>query len=258
MLEPIASALAVAALVAVFLWFAVGTQLNVRRGNAILRWLQGGLPLIGRRTTMRWLGSSAVELVIAEPSAPFRTVTLVFVMEPRDLPWLWALTRTRGRRDLLIIRAELRRSPRAELEVATIGSWSASLPVQPGDDMASLDPIDWPSGNGEVVEAHAGPGVDLERAVRSWDALDRASGGVMRVSIRRSMSGRPGPTPLRPSASSERFAMRPSNSEAPPDWRPRHRGEMKRPEPMARAHLERQNDAAQEVGAATASRGVVR
>lgn len=187
MLEPIASALAVAALVAVFLWFAVGTQLNVRRGNAILRWLQGGLPLIGRRTTMRWLGSSAVELVIAEPSAPFRTVTLVFVMEPRDLPWLWALTRTRGRRDLLIIRAELRRSPRAELEVATIGSWSASLPVQPGDDMASLDPIDWPSGNGEVVEAHAGPGVDLERAVRSWDALDRASGGVMRVSIRRTV-----------------------------------------------------------------------
>src|SRR6266536_3107983 len=121
-LDTIATVLTVVLFVGFFLWFAIGTQLNIRRGNAFLRWLQGGLPLIGRRTTMRWLGSSAVELVIAAPAAPFRHVTLILVLEPRDLPWLWAMTRTRRRRDLLIVRADLRSAPRADLEVAEADS----------------------------------------------------------------------------------------------------------------------------------------
>jgi hypothetical protein len=185
--SPIVNALAVAALIAVFLWFAIGTQLNVRRGNAILRWLQGGLPLIGKRTTMRWLGSSAVELVITEPSAPFRIVTVVLVLEPRDLPWLWAMSRGHGRRDLLILRAELRRAPRIDLEVAEVGSWSARLPVQVGDAMAALEPMDWPAGDGAAVEARAGSGVDRARAIQLWGALDRNSGGAARLSVRRTV-----------------------------------------------------------------------
>src|SRR6266540_314028 len=143
--DTIVTVFAVVLFVGFFLWFAIGTQLNIRRGNAFLRWLHGGLPLIGRRTTMRWLGSSAVELVIAEPTTPFRAVTLILVLEPRDLPWLWALARTRGRRAVVIIRADLRSAPRADLEVAEAGSWSARLPIQTGDDMTDLQPIDWPS-----------------------------------------------------------------------------------------------------------------
>jgi hypothetical protein len=185
--SPVVSALAVAALVAVFLWFAIGTQLNVRRGNAILRWMQDGLPLIGKRTTMRWLGSSAVELVIAEPSAPFRTVTVILVLEPRDLPWLWAMSRSRGRRDLLIVRAELRRAPRGDLEVAEVGSWSARLPIQAGDAIAALDPIEWPSRDGAAIQAMAGSGVDRGRAIDLWAALDRTSGGATRLSVRRTV-----------------------------------------------------------------------
>ncbi|MGH2667639.1 MAG: hypothetical protein ACRDH5_00695, partial [bacterium] len=56
------TALAVVLLLVVMLWFTWGTQHNISRGNQLLRWLQDGLPLLGRRTTLRWLGSSAAEL----------------------------------------------------------------------------------------------------------------------------------------------------------------------------------------------------
>jgi hypothetical protein len=185
--DAIVTVLAVVVFVGFFLWFAIGTQLNIRRGNAFLRWLQGGLPLIGRRTTMRWLGSSAVELVVAEPAAPFRHVTLILVLEPRDLPWLWALTRTRGRRDLLIVRADLLRAPRADLEVVQADSWSARLPIQSGDAMVALEPVDWPTGRWGAVDARASAGIDRPRAARAWAALDEASAGMSRLSIRRTV-----------------------------------------------------------------------
>ena len=38
------------------LWFALGTQRNISKGNELLRWLQTGLPMLGRKATMRWLG----------------------------------------------------------------------------------------------------------------------------------------------------------------------------------------------------------
>lgn len=90
-----------------------------------MRWMQDGLPLIGERTTVRWLGSSAVEMVIREGKQPFANVTLVIFMEARDTPWMWALGRLRGRCDLLIIRGVLKRAPHCECEVLEAGSWSA-------------------------------------------------------------------------------------------------------------------------------------
>ncbi len=51
-------AIFVVAVIAIVGWFAVGTHLNVRKGHQFLDWLQGGLPLVGEKTTLRWLGSS--------------------------------------------------------------------------------------------------------------------------------------------------------------------------------------------------------
>lgn len=50
-----------------------------------MRWLQDGLPLVGEKTTLRWLGSSVVELKIQQAKAPFRSAEILFVLEPRDL-----------------------------------------------------------------------------------------------------------------------------------------------------------------------------
>jgi len=126
--------IAVAA-VAFVAWFAAGTIWNVRRGHLVLQWMRDGLPLLGERTTLRWLGSSAVEMVIRDGKAPFSSLTLVVFLEPRDVPWMWVLGRTRGRRDTLIIRGVLRAAAAAELEALDPASWSGreALPRVPQD-----------------------------------------------------------------------------------------------------------------------------
>ncbi len=105
-------------------WYAIGTQLNVRKGNDMLRWLQDGLTLAGEKTTMRWLGSSVVELKVQQAKAPFRQVEVFIVLEPRDVPFLWWFFRARGRRDFLIVRGQLRTMPDFELEALDRRAWS--------------------------------------------------------------------------------------------------------------------------------------
>jgi hypothetical protein len=102
-------------------WFAGGTVVNVRKGSALMRWMQQALPKIGGRTTVRWLGSTAVEMVIEEARAPFSRFTTVIFLEPRDMPWMWALAR---RQDTLILRGDLRREPRVDFEAVDAQSWS--------------------------------------------------------------------------------------------------------------------------------------
>ncbi len=63
------------AAVALVAWFAAGTIGNVRRGRELMRWMQDGLPVLGGRTTVRWLGSTAVEMVIRDGKAPFASLT---------------------------------------------------------------------------------------------------------------------------------------------------------------------------------------
>jgi hypothetical protein len=113
-------------LVVVFVvgWFAIGTQYNVRKGHEAMRWLQEGLPIIGEKTTLRWLGSSVVELKIQQAKPPFSHAEVLFVLEPRDVSVIWAAARLRGRRDLFIFRAGLRHPAHAEFEVFDPSSWS--------------------------------------------------------------------------------------------------------------------------------------
>ncbi len=117
---------AVFILVVIFVvgWFAVGTHYNVRKGHAVMRWLQDGLPLVGEKTTLRWLGSSVLELKIQQAKPPFRHAEVLVVLEPRDVAPLWGLARLRGRRDLFIFRGVLRTQPHVELEALDTTSWS--------------------------------------------------------------------------------------------------------------------------------------
>ena len=118
--------LAIFVLVVIFIvgWFALGTHVNVRKGHRFLEWLQGGLPLIGEKTSLRWLGSSVVHLQIEKAREPFRRAEVLIVLEPRDVPPFWLLWRLRGRRDLLIVRTELRSVPTQQLEILDRQAWS--------------------------------------------------------------------------------------------------------------------------------------
>ena len=105
--------------------FALGTHRNVRRGDEAMRWAQGGLPLVGEKTTLQWLGSSVVQLRIQNAKRPFRDAEVLFVLEPRDIAPLWLLARTRGRRDLFIFRSRMHHLPGFEFEAFEPKTWSA-------------------------------------------------------------------------------------------------------------------------------------
>ncbi len=113
------------AVIVVVGWFAAGMFVNVRKGNRIARWLQDGLPLVGEKTTLRWLGTSGVELKIQNPHKPLLSVEVFILLEPRDIPLLWAYFHARGRRDVLIVRCRSSSSPRFQLEAADPHAWSA-------------------------------------------------------------------------------------------------------------------------------------
>lgn len=155
-------------------WFAAGTIWNVRRGSALMRWMQDGLPRLGERSTVRWLGSSVVEMNIAEAQHPFASAALVIFLEPRDLPW-WPLSRARGRRDTLIVRGILRAAPALELEALDPGSWS-------GREALARIPREWP-GRKDLLHVRGENAAAIERA----EALLARAGGleVKRLSVRR-------------------------------------------------------------------------
>ena len=167
--------------IVVVAWFAAGTIWNVAAGRALMRWMQGGLPALGARTTVRWLGSTAVEMVIRDGKAPFAGATLVVFLEPRDLPWMWALGRARGRRDTLIVRGALRRTPSVEFEALDPASWS-------GRDALPRVPPEWlvreAGAPGEPVVHHASAAA-LGHA-EAMLALARGAGlAATRLSVRR-------------------------------------------------------------------------
>ena len=105
-------------------WFAFGVIFNLRRGDAVLKWMQNGLPRIGERTTFRWLGTSVAELGIAQAKKPFRRLDVLVVLAPRDVFWMMILSAFQGRRDTLIFRAALSTPPFLDFELADPKSWS--------------------------------------------------------------------------------------------------------------------------------------
>jgi hypothetical protein len=167
------------AAIAIVAWFAAGTIWNVSKGRALMRWMQGGLPALGQRTTVRWLGSTAVEMVIRDGENPFASATVIIFLEPRDTPWMWAIGRSRNRRDALIIRGMLRKAPAVEFEVLDPASWS-------GRDALPRVPPKWlvhqPSPGGIVI--HYKNAAELTRADALLGLAQRA-GAVRRLSLRR-------------------------------------------------------------------------
>jgi hypothetical protein len=105
-------------------WFAFGIIYNLRHGDALLRWMQTGLPGIGQRTTFRWLGTSVAELVIAHAKKPFRRLETLLVLKPRDVFWMTIAAYFQGREDIIIFRAYLHTAPLVDLELVDPKTWS--------------------------------------------------------------------------------------------------------------------------------------
>lgn len=162
-------------------WFAVGSALNVRRGNAALAWMQGGLKQVGDKATVKWIGTTAVELGLAAAHAPFESATVVVFLSPRDLPWLWAFSRARGRRDTLLLRAGLRKEPVYDLELLDRGSWSGR------DALRGMRDERWSvrERGADTLAAFYKVEGALAQADALLDAARRAGATVRRLSVRR-------------------------------------------------------------------------
>lgn len=115
----------VIAAVAVFMgWFALGMIYNLRRGDALIKWMQAGLPLIGQKTTFRWLGTSVAEMGIAHAKRPFQNMNILLVLKPRDVFWMTIIALFQGRDDVMIFRAVLSTPAVVDLELADPKTWS--------------------------------------------------------------------------------------------------------------------------------------
>jgi hypothetical protein len=178
-LSALLASLAAAVIIAFLLMFALGSQRNVRRGEAFMQWMQEGLPLLGKKTTLRWFGTSAVELKITEPSPPFRSAETLVVLEARDIGWMWALGRVRGRRDFIILRARLERSPAFELEAGDDRGWTGS------DRLKRLDSTAWSHESWNEVRVAHTAGADTALVRDIWTKFSTVTGGVWRMSVRR-------------------------------------------------------------------------
>jgi hypothetical protein len=176
--------LGVALVAVVLLWFAIGTQRNISRGNQLLRWLQDGLGVLGPRTTLRWLGSSVAELRIVGPLAPFREALVMVVLEPRDLGALWSLARSRGRRDFLLLRLSMVRAPRFAADLVDPIAWTAGDRRRDEPELEGRQT--WTDAAGRILELRHGPQVDSGAMRRHWDRL-AASAPPWRLSVRQTV-----------------------------------------------------------------------
>jgi hypothetical protein len=102
------------------IWYLIGSIINRRLGVSVFEWLRTGLGQLGKISEARWIGSSGsgARIVVAQAGAPFQRVEVVYLMESREILPLWLFNRIRGKRDEMVIRANLRSAPLQELEAA--------------------------------------------------------------------------------------------------------------------------------------------
>lgn len=131
---------------------------NRRRAQRLLETLGPVLSTLGQQTHVTWKGSAGFSAEVETPRAPFRKLTLVTHMLPRErFPVLWTFLWLLGRRDVLRITGTLRSSPRAQMRLGsrrrTAGAEEGWHPLDtPGSPSASLK-----GGNAAKVSAALRP-----------------------------------------------------------------------------------------------------
>ena len=145
-------------------WFAIGMVYNLRRGDALLKWMQNGLPDIGQKTTFRWLGTSVAELVIAHAKKPFRRLETLLFFKPRDVFWMTIAAHFQGREDIIIFRGHLNTAPATDLELLDPKTWSGR------DTQKRIRQRKWESTTYQGLQLMAPAGL-LDLAIKTLDRL---------------------------------------------------------------------------------------
>jgi len=164
------------------MWFFVGMQINIRRAQGALRWMQDGLPLLGQKTTLRWLGTTGVDLGINAAREPFKSIEILVLQEPRDVVLLWWLAHRQGRRDMMIVRGHLRRHALVQFDLVDPKSPSGK------QTLADVTPDNWERkewAEGLVLAAESAEASSMAGQLLPY--LGRVGPRLMRASVRRTV-----------------------------------------------------------------------
>jgi hypothetical protein len=109
-------------LIVLVLSYLAGAWLNRRRAKAIGNWLQGGLAALGGKPAWKVTRSlnTGAEVTVLDAARPFQQVQASYFLMTREIMPLWGIELLRGRRDRLVIRADLRVQPAAEYELVPL------------------------------------------------------------------------------------------------------------------------------------------
>jgi hypothetical protein len=112
-LDPLPVVVAFAAVLLAFL--AGGSFVNRRRAGTMANTVKPAFLALGP-TRITWLGRAAFRYDVDKPKGDFVQVAALVQLLPRDLPFSWAVAALMGRRDMMSLRASLRRPPKLEFE----------------------------------------------------------------------------------------------------------------------------------------------
>jgi hypothetical protein len=126
----------------ILIWWPIGGLINRQRAQRWLDWLQAGVKELGTTSSVQWLRPfhSVGQLTVKDPRSPFRSFDVLFTLESRENLITWGIRHLQGRRDDMIVQAELLDDPAQELEIGYRGrkSYDVYLAQQKEDPFIEL------------------------------------------------------------------------------------------------------------------------
>ncbi len=169
--------------IALVIWYVVGMQVNRRRASHLLRWIREGVREFGGEATWRGLGTSGFQVTVKGARHPFRRIEMMVLLEPREMLLLWLFNRLRGRRDLMVLKADLRTRPKTEVEVINKGGRIAR------EVLKAIDEEGWIRGEiGDTNLMVARKGKDIAALAEGLSPLVREHAPyILRISLRKAL-----------------------------------------------------------------------
>jgi len=105
--------------IALLIWCVVGWLVNRRRVSRLLGWAREGIQGLGGKAAWRSFGTSGFQVAVKGVKHPFKRIEMTVLLESREMHLVWLFNHLRGRRDLMLLKADLRTRPKAEVEVVS-------------------------------------------------------------------------------------------------------------------------------------------
>ncbi len=110
--------LAVLVVAGVFIvWYFAGAVWNRRLARRLANELRDCLVDLGGTSKVQTYGTTAFRMTTEGANPPFRELSVVVTLEPREMPLNWAMAHAQGRRDAAVLEASLRQSPHLGFEL---------------------------------------------------------------------------------------------------------------------------------------------